>query len=281
MKDKINRDQTAMKCLACLFALATLALMATLTLSSAWADDPKARQIMEKVDARDDGDNMTSDMEMVLIDKNKNERIRLLRTFGKDKGRDQWKLMFFLEPANVKDTAFLSYDYYDADKDDDQWLYLPALRKTKRIASSDKSSAFMGSDFSYADMTTEALDNYDYKLLKEMDVRGHKVWLIERVPRSERVVDQYGYTKSVVFVRQDNFVVVRAVHWIKEGGRLKYMDVKKLERIDDIWQPIEIHMTTTKTKRTLHKTIMRFHNVKFNQDLKLSFFTVRQMEKGL
>jgi hypothetical protein len=83
------------------------------------------------------------------------------------------------------------------------------------------------------------------------------------------------------FVRQDNFVVVRAVHWVKEGGRLKYMDVKKLELIDGIWQPTEIHMTTKKAKRTLHKTILRFQNVKFNQNLKESLFTVRQMEKGL
>jgi outer membrane lipoprotein-sorting protein len=276
MRIKGNNNQTVLKFLTCFSVLFT-----TLTLSSAWADDPKARQIMEKVDARDDGDNMTSDMQMVLIDKNKNERIRLLSTFRKDKGRDEWKLMFFLEPANVKDTAFLSYDYHDADKDDDQWLYLPALRKTKRIASSDKSSSFMGSDFSYADMTNEALDNYDYKILKEMDVRGHKVWLIERVPRSERVIDQYGYTKSLQFVRQDNFVVVRAVHWVREGGRLKYMDIKRLKLIDDIWQPIEIHMTTTKAKRILHKTIMRFQNVKFNQNLKENLFAVRQMEKGL
>lgn len=114
-----------------------------------------------------------------------------------------------------------------------------------------------------------------------MDVGGHKVWLIECVPRSERVVDQYGYTKSVQFVRQDNFVVVRAVHWIKDGKRLKYMDVKKLELIDGIWQPTEIHMTTKKAKRTLHKTILRFHNMKFNQDLKENYFTVRQMEKGV
>ena len=111
MKITSNNNQTVLKFLTCLSVL-----FATLTLSSAWADDPKARQIMEKVDARDDGDNMTSDMQMVLIDKNENERIRLLRTFRKDKGRDQWKLMFFLEPADVRDTAFMSYDYYNADK---------------------------------------------------------------------------------------------------------------------------------------------------------------------
>lgn len=247
----------------------------------AFTDDPKARGIMENVDARDDGDNMTADMEMVLIDKREKKRLRRIHAFNKDKGEDTLKLMFFLEPADVKDTAFLTYDYDEADKDDDQWLYLPALRKTKRIASSDKTNSFMGSDFSYADMTKRALKNYDYKLLKEMEVSGHKTWLIESLPKTKRVIDQYGYSKSILFVRQDNFVVVRAVHWVKEGKRLKYMDVKRLEFINGIWQPTEIHMTTKKGKQALHKTIMKWHNVKFNQNLDEDMFTVRRMEKGL
>jgi len=246
-----------------------------------FAGDSKARAIMEKMDAGDDGDNMTADMEMILIDKRGKKRVRRIHAFNKDKGEDTFKLMFFLEPADVKDTAFLTYDYDDANKDDDQWLYLPALRKSKRIASSDKTSSFMGSDFSYADMTKRALDNYKYTLLKEMEVRGNKTWLIESLPRTKRVIDKYGYTKSVLFVRQDNFVVVRAVHWVKEGKRLKYMDVKRLEFIDSIWQPTEIHMTTKKGKQTLHKTIMKWKNVKFNQNLGQDLFTVRRMEKGL
>ncbi|MBW1804640.1 MAG: outer membrane lipoprotein-sorting protein [Deltaproteobacteria bacterium] len=245
------------------------------------ADDPEARKIMEKVDARDDGDNQVSDMVMILIDKNGNKRIRKIKSFGKDKGDDTLRLMFFLEPADVKDTAFLTYDYDDADRDDDQWLYLPALRKTKRIATSDRSGSFMGSDFSYADMTKRELDNYDYKLLKEGKVGDAAVWLIQSVPRSKRVIDQYGYTKSVSFVRKDNFVVIRAVNWVKVGKRLKYMNVKKLELIDGIWVPTEIHMTTKKAKRTLHKSIFQFNNVKFNQGLKEDYFSVRQMEKGL
>ena len=256
---------------------------ALLFLSSptAFADDPEARAIMEKVDARDDGDNQTSKMEMILIDKRGKKRIRKIRGFSKDKGEDTLRLMFFLEPADVKDTAFLTYDYDSPDKDDDQWLFLPALKKTKRIASSDKTSSFMGSDFSYADMTKHELENYNYTLLKEMKVGKVDTWLIESIPRTKKVIDQYGYTKSVLFVRKDNFMVIRAVHWVKEGKRLKYMDVRRLELIDGIWVATEIHMTTKKGKRTLHKTIMTFDDVNFNQDLKEDFFTVRQMEKGL
>jgi hypothetical protein len=143
------------------------------------ADDPEARAIMEKVDARDDGDNQTSDMEMILIDKNQKQRIRKIASFSKDRNEDTLKLMFFLEPADVKDTSFLTWDYDDPNKDDDQWLYLPALRKTKRIASSDKDGSFMGSDLNYSDMTDRNLEDYDFTLKKEMEVNGVKTWLIK------------------------------------------------------------------------------------------------------
>jgi hypothetical protein len=107
--------------------------------ASSLADDPVARGIMEKVDAREDGDNSTSNLEMTLIDKRGKKRVRELRALRKDKGIDDYSMMFFLSPADVKDTGFLTYDYDEADRDDDQWLYLPALKKTKRIASSNKS----------------------------------------------------------------------------------------------------------------------------------------------
>ncbi len=240
-----------------------------------------AREIMEKVDARDDGDNITIDSEMILIDKNDHERTRLLKSFIKDKGDDTWRAQFFLEPADVRDTAFLTYDYYSGEKDDDQWLYLPELHKTKRIASSDKSSAFMGSDFSYADMNRRVLDEWSYKLLKEDNVDGHKVWLVETTPVNKVVEERYGYTKSVLFIRQDIFYPVRAVHWLKEGKKIKYMEVKKLEQIDGIWVATEIHMKTTKNKQTTHKTILRWSNVKMNQAIDEGMFTVRRLEKGL
>jgi hypothetical protein len=242
---------------------------------------PSAREIMELADARDDGDNGIQDLEMILIDKNGNRRERTIRAMGRDVGEDTHSIMFFLSPADVKDTGFLTYDYDDDTKDDDQWLYLPALKKTKRIASSDKSGSFMGSDFSYADMTDRKLDYYDYTLMKETDVNGVPVWQIESIPNNEEEIEETGYTKSVVFVRKDNYVVIRAVNWVKKGKRLKYFDVKKLEQIDGIWVPTEMHMTTKKGKAVLHKTVIKAHDVRFNQDLGEDLFSVRALEKGL
>ena len=250
-------------------------------ISPAFADDPNARSIMEKVDARDDGDNRIADMEMILIDKRGKQRVRKIATFRKDKGMDTLSLMFFMHPADVKNTSFLTWDYDDPERDDDQWLYLPALRKTKRIASSDKSGSFMGSDLTYADMTDRNLEDYDFYFKKEMDVKGVKTWLIESMPRSPKVIEETGYTKSLLIVRQDNYFVIRGVHWLKDGGYLKYIDVRNLVQIDGIWVAAEMHVSKKKGKQLVHKTILKLENIKFNQDLEPDLFTVRRMEKGL
>ena len=261
--------------------LTALLILLPVYFTDAHADDPKAREIMEKVDARDDGDNQTADMQMILIDKKGKKRFRELRTFSKDMGTDSYRLMFFNSPADVRHTGFLTYDYDNPEKDDDQWLYLPALKKTKRIASNDKSGSFMGSDLNYSDMTSRNLADYDFSLKKELDVQGHPVWLIESIPRTKKIIKETGYSKSFLFVRQDNFYVVRAIHWVKDGGYLKYVDVKHLEKIDGIWIGTEMHVFKKKGKSLVHKTELKWKNIQFNQTLDDELFTIRRLEKGL
>jgi hypothetical protein len=130
-------------------------------------------------------------------------------------------------------------------------------------------------------MTDRKLERYDYTLMKEDVVDGNKVWQIEAIPNTEKEIKETGYTKSVSFVRQDNFVVIRAVSWVKKGKRLKYFEVTKLEQIDDIWVATEMQMTTKKGKTTLHKTIIKAHDIRFNQEIDDDTFTVRKLERGL
>ena len=257
-----------------------LGMGATLLSTPSIADDVNARAIMEKVDARDDGQTLEQDMLMVLIDKNGKERTRDLKSYSKDFGADEHKTLFFKSPSDVKNTAFLTYDYDDASKDDDQWLYLPALKKVKRIPSADKSSSFMGSDFSYFDMTDRDLEDYDFKLLKETKVRGHDAWMIESTPRNQEVIDESGYKKSIAIVRKDNYMVVRAINFMTNGKK-KYLDIKKIHQQNGIWLVDEMTMTTKKGKDTIHKTILTFDNIKLNGDIKDDVFTTRRLEKGL
>ena len=239
-------------------------------------------EIMEKVVARDEGDRSISEMEMILIDRKGKKRVRKLKAYGMEQDKDSLSLMFFLSPADVRNTGFLTYDYDESGKDDTQWLYLPALRKTKRIAAGDKSGSFMGSDLNYSDMTSPDLDLYDYTLMKETKVKGKKVWQIKAVPKTKDEAEKSGYSKSVVFIRQDNYVMIRGVRWVHKKRRNKYLDVKKLEKIDGIWVSTEMHVTTKSGKKTLHKTILKENNIKFNQaEVNEDLFTIRRLEKGL
>jgi hypothetical protein len=257
---------------------------AALCLAPAWgaarAQPPTGHEIMERVDARDDGDRAVQDMQMLLIDQSGSTRTRRLRMWRRDVGKDVQTILFFLAPADVKDTGFLTYDFDDPDKDDDQWLYLPALKKSKRIATADKSGSFVGSDFSYADLTKRPLERYDYQLVETGEQDGVPVWQVEAVPNNPAEIDETGYTKIRYVVRQDNAVVVSADFTLRRGGRLKHYAVKRLEQIDNIWVATSMQMATRKGDVTLHETQLELEHVRFGQPMDDSRFSVRQLEKG-
>jgi hypothetical protein len=260
-------------------------ILLILALSASWLYGQGALQIMQKVLNRDDGDNIITTMQMQLIDKNGKKRIRDMKTFSKEINDDEKKLIFFLSPSDVKNTAFLTYDYKDDTKDDDQWLYLPALNKTKRIPQSDKDSSFMGSDFSYFDMTKPNLNDFNFKIIKQSIVKrksgNEDVWLIQITPKTKAISEQTGYLKSIAYVRKDNYMITRAKYYLLKAKRVKYMDIKKVKKIDGIDVATITTMTLKKDKRTIHKTILIQDNIKMNQDLKEDFFTIRTLEKGI
>ena len=279
MKVKPSIAKFAVKSIG--FAVATI-VMSTIVGLPENAYALTGRDIMQKVNDRDDGDRSISEMEMILIDKNGKQRVRKIKTYGREQGQQTQSLMFFLTPADVKNTGFLTYDYDESGKDDDQWLYLPALRKTKRIASGDKSGSFMGTDLNYSDMTSPDIDLYKYTLMKETKVRGQKVWQIKSVPKTKVEAEKSGYSKSVIWICQDNYMMTRAVRWVYNKKRNKYFDAKKIEKIDGIWIATELHVTTKSGKKTLHKTILLQKNIHFNQaEVNEGMFTVRRLEKGL
>ncbi|MDH5694388.1 MAG: outer membrane lipoprotein-sorting protein, partial [Gammaproteobacteria bacterium] len=209
-------------------ALITLTSLINMPFSVTLADSEFARKIMEDVHARNDGESMSSILKMTLIDKRGDQRTKTIQSFRLDLEKDTRAMMFFISPADVAGTGFMTYDYDSPHKKDDQWLYLPALNKTKRIAAADKSGSFMGSDFNFSDMGKANLDDYDFSLKKEVEVRDKKVWLIEALPRSTEIIDETGYSKTLLFVQQDNHMVIRAVKWVSGGSRIKYMDVPKV-----------------------------------------------------
>ncbi len=142
----------------------------------------------------------------------------------------------------------------------------------------------MGSDLNYSDLTKPCIQDYDYffhEKNKTSLIGDVKVWVVWRIPRSKKIIDETGYEKSLLFVRQDIYFVTRALHWEKEHGYLKYVDSKQLEVIDGIWVGVETHFTRKASNKLVHMTILKLDNIRFNQQMNNDLFTVRHMEKGI
>jgi len=241
-----------------------------------------ANEIMQKVDARDTGKTQISTATMTLIDKKDRKRVRKLKLFSKEFFDVDKSISFFVSPTDVKDTSFLSYDWNDEGKEDDSWLYLPAMQRVNRTAAGDKSNSWMGSDFTFSDVEGAEVNEYTYKILSESDpVDGHDCWKIEALPKSEEIVKKTGYIKTINWVRKDAFLVVRGINYVKKGKRVKYYSTKDIKKIDGIWTIGTIQMVTTKNKKVQHSSIFRLENVSYNNDVADSMFEVETMQRGL
>lgn len=241
-----------------------------------------AEEVMKKVDDRYTGDTNYSEAVLTLIDKKDRKRIRNLTMFGQTKEDVEKAVIFFMTPADVKGTAYMSFDWEDETKEDDSWLYLPALQKIKRIASTDESGSFMGSDFSYTDINGVDFEDFTYTMEKESDVvNGHDCWVIVSTPKNEDVVKKTGYTKIKNWVRKDIFVSIKGILHVKRGKRIKYFTVSDIEEIDGIWTETTLQMITTRNNKKEHSSVITFSNVQYNKGVNEDIFTTQAMQRGL
>lgn len=231
------------------------------------------KQIVEKAYNRSTGDDQTSDLTMTLINKSGNQRVRIIKQFTKDLGEIEKSIMFFLSPADVKNTSFMSWSY-DSDQSDDQWIYLPALKKTKRISSDSKSDYFMGSDFTYDDLGDRKLEDDTHKLLREETMDGKVCFVVESVSKDE----DYMYSKTITWIMKDNFIGYKKEFYDEDEELLKVLTIKKYEEISGFWIITNSEM---KNVQKNHKTTMVLGDVQINTGISASKFTERIMMRGL
>ena len=180
--------------------------------------DPKV--IMEAVESRLRADRTKARTILRITDGSGRVRERVVRSWGMDRPDGELQLMIFESPADVRNTGLLSVDHKDGNKDDDQWLYLPSLKKATRISSGDKSGSFMGTDLTYADMTRADPAHYQYKLLKQsVQVGGEDCWLIGAKPITAKAKEETGYLKTMVWVSKSKLVTLQVKAWVIEGKR--------------------------------------------------------------
>lgn len=185
----------------------------------------------------------------------------------------------FLSPAEVKNEAIL---FLENDKgENDILLYLPAYQKVRRIERSQQSSSFMGSDFSYSDITTPHVDDYQYALKSEGPCPGEasqSCFLIEGVPVSDLIRERTGYVRVMTSVRKDNFMVVRNENFNATGELVKTTDLSQIEKLPDgHWFTKKI---STLSKKTGGTTSLQFSDVKTDVKIDSAIFTQQSLAKG-
>ncbi len=263
---------------------AAAAMAAGLVPHGARSQALSADDIVYRAEERDRGETMTGHVTMVMEDRRGRQRVRTMARYRRDYPGVEKSIYFFLTPTDIGGTAYLAFDWDGNVKDDDSWLYLPALRRTKRLASSDRSDAFLGSDFTYTDISPAKRHYWDYTLIEESDpVDGHDAWLVEGLPKPairDKVLRETGYTRVRLWVRKDNFIKVKGQFWMIEGQRIKYYKVSEIRTIDDIATAVEEAMVTTKAGRVEHRTFMVTDRVQYNVPISDSFFTTQQMMRG-
>lgn len=225
---------------------------------------------------RPEGRDLSSKATFTLINSRGQQRIRKTRRYwmdmeGKD-GINEKTIIFFDKPSDVKGTSLLNWSYMDIKKDDDQWLYLPALRKIKRIASADKEKSFMGSDLTYDDMGDRKMEEDDHKLIGTEDIDGHSCYLIEMVPLEK----DYMYSKKLMWIDREEYIDYRTDFYDRKGRFLKRQN-NTWKKVDNIWVTSKI---AVKNEQTGHSTVVEIEEIKINTGLKENRFTKRIMESG-
>ena len=229
----------------------------------------KGLTIAQEADKRDLGfGDITADLQMILRDQYGGESTRVMRNKTLEQKSDGDKsLIVFDSPKDVKGTAFLSFTH-KADSDD-QWLFLPALKRVKRIASSNKSGPFMGSEFAFEDISSQEVEKYSYTYLKNETKEGRDYFVVERDP----VDPKSGYSRQVVWLDTTEYRVWKVDSYDRKGDLLKTLTVSNYQQyIGQYWRADTWKMVNHQTGKS---TTLNFNNYKFGNG-----FTDRDFSKN-
>ena len=212
------------------------------------------------------------DITMTLVNKQGDQRERKLSAFTKREGEKKSKtILFFNSPADVKGTSFLVWT--DANKEDKQWLYLPALQRVRQISTSGKGESFMGTELTFFDMGSQDINDYNFTLLKEEKVNNEICYVIKAVPKKVEF-----YNEITLWIRKATFIPMKAAFYDTKGQYLKqglFLNVKSIQGINT---PTHIEIYNEQNGR---KTIIDLNNIVYDSGLNDNTFTERFMMRGM
>lgn len=260
-----------------------LALLAAAALTGkAFATEaaPTAENIVQQMNSRPEGESVQRDMLITLTDQGGNVREEQTRAFRRYFGDTKKTVIFYTRPGTVAGTAFLTWDYADTAREDDQWLYLPALRKVRRISASDRGDYFLGTDFTYEEIKKEskiAAEDYHFALLGEETVDGHHTWKVEATPVGPEVGRALGYGRVVMRIDSALWIPRLTEYWDVTGNDLKSVHARRIEQIDGIWVITDIEAINRKNG---HQTRIQFRNTDYGASVPARLFEQNALKRG-
>ncbi|MDZ7859192.1 MAG: outer membrane lipoprotein-sorting protein [Candidatus Krumholzibacteriota bacterium] len=261
-----------MKCWKIIFSLMIVSM--SIPLPSLALEDISGLEIIQNVYTRPTGSDQEGKLTMTLINSRGEKRMREIKQYIKDFGSEEKKIMFFISPADIRNTSFMNWSYDKEGRDDDQWIYLPALKRVKRISSDSKSDYFMGSDFTYDDLGDRHPSEDTHKLLRQEKVDGEDCYVVESIPKEEG----YMYSRTLTWVIKEKWVGLKKEFYDEDGEHLKTLSVKKYEKIKDYWIITNSQMQNVQKD---HVTNMLLEDLKIDTGLKDNLFTERMMRRGM
>ncbi|MBN2480318.1 MAG: outer membrane lipoprotein-sorting protein [Bacteroidales bacterium] len=236
---------------------AIISILTLMALSSHGLYAQNARQIAENAANAVDFTSMEMAATLRIIDNRGNERIRQIANATRKFNETTKTLIRFLAPADVKGTAMLVYEYEE--QPSDMWIYMPALRKTRRIISSEKGNSFMGSEFSNADMARPVLDNFTYRLLGTDIISGKTCWKLESVCINDELEDENGFSKKIAWIGQTGYLTLKVEYYDGDDDLFKIMllnDYRKQE--NGKYFAFQMEVSNVQTGRKSILTIDKF-----------------------
>lgn len=236
--------------------------------------EQRGLEIATEADRRDQGfKDSTAAMRMILRNKQGQESIRRLTVKTLEGIADGDKsLIIFHHPKDVEGTALLTYTHKKAA--DDQWLYLPALKRVKRIASNNKSGPFMGSEFAYEDFNSQEVEKYTYKYLRDTDCGKQQCFVIERYPLDKHS----GYNKQIVWIDQNQYRVLKIEFYDKKNTLLKTLKMKRYKQyLNKYWRSHKMNMMNHQTQKS---TELQWKDFNFKSGLSENEFTQSSLRRA-
>jgi len=245
-------------------------------LPSTDSPDARGKAIAEITDATNLGfGDTTSEMEMVLTNANGDKSQRRLRfntLENKDTSDGDWSMMIFNRPADVAGTAMLTYAHIL--EPDEQWMYLPALKRVKRISSVNKSGPFMGSEFAYEDFSSQEVGKYSYKWLRDEPCGEFTCHVVERRP----LYKHSGYTRTIAWTDTTDYQTRKVVYYDRKDALLKTLTFADYRQyLGKSWRAHELFMENHVTRKT---TLLRWENYAFQTGLSASDFTRNSLKRA-